>query len=49
MSKQVTLQINLNPKGTILAKGKYNVKIYAVDSYGKVSSNFTSIDNVEIQ
>ena len=42
MKNIVELQVYSVPAGT------YNVTIYAVDSYGKVSSNFTTISNVQI-
>ncbi len=42
MTKEITLQVYSVPKGT------YSVKIYAVDSYGKVSSNFVTINSVNV-
>ncbi len=42
MSKVVELQAFSIPAGY------YNVQIYAVDSFGKVSENYTSINNVQV-
>lgn len=42
MAKEVTLQVFYVPKGV------YTLKIYAVDSYGKVSDNFITIQNVNV-
>lgn len=42
MKTIVSLQVYSVPKGT------YNLKIFAVDSYGKKSENFVSISNVNV-
>lgn len=43
MKKLVTYQVYSVPAGT------YSVKIYAVDSYGKVSENYVTIKNVTVK
>lgn len=42
MAKSVSMPLYDVPKGT------YNVKVYAVDQYHQVSTNYTQIDNVEV-
>lgn len=42
MKSEVTFEVYSVPKGT------YNVKIFAVDSYGKTSDNYVSISNVYV-
>lgn len=43
MKEQVQLQVYS------VAAGTYNIKIYAVDSYGRVSESFVSINNVNVK